>query len=124
MIMGKVIDFPKPETKTETKTEKFKRQVKEELWKAKDFVIRNKETILLAAPVVVGVVTVVVKTVGKNVNLRKEERIKNQYCYDRSLGHYWALRRNLSNQEWTEIDRRKTSGERLADILSELKVLR
>lgn len=108
----------------ETKTEKFKRQVEEKFHGVKDFVIRNKETILLAAPVVAGVVTVVVKTVGKSINLRKEERVKNLYCYDRSLGHYWALRRELSNHEWTEIDRRKTNGERMADILSELKVLR
>ena len=108
----------------ETKAEKFKRQVKETLRDVKEFVIRNKETIVLAAPVVAGVVTVVVKTVGKSINLRKEERVKNLYCYDRSIGHYWALRRELSNHEWIEIDKRKMNGERMADILSELKVLR
>ena len=109
---------------SETKTEKFKRQVGEKLRDAKGFVIRNKDTILLAAPVIVGAITVVVKTVGKNINLHKEEQVKNLYCYDRSLGHYWALRRELSNREWTEIDKRKTNGERMADILSTLKVLK
>ena len=62
--------------------------------------------------------------VGKRVNLRKEEKLKDLYCYDRSLGHYWALRRELTNKEWVEINKRKQNGERLADILSELKVLK
>jgi len=61
---------------------------------------------------------------GRNVNLRKEKDVKELYCYDRSLGHYWVLRRELTNREWIEIDQRKKNGERLADILSELKVLK
>ena len=56
-------------------------------------------------------------------NLNKESQLKDLYCYDRSLGHYWKLRRELTNNEWVEIDQRKKNGERLADILSELKVL-
>ena len=50
--------------------------------------------------------------------------MKDLYCYDRSLGHYWRLRRELSNKEWLEIDQRKKNGERLADILDEMKVLK
>ena len=62
--------------------------------------------------------------VSKRINLRKQEELKDLYCYDRSLGHYWRLRRELTNAEWLEIDRRKKNGERLADILEELKVLK
>jgi len=50
--------------------------------------------------------------------------LKDLYCYDRSLGHYWKLRRELTNSEWVEIDQRKQNGERLADILDELKALK
>ena len=54
----------------------------------------------------------------------KEKKVKDLYCYDRSLGHYWALRRELTNAEWVLVDKRKANGERLADILDELKVLK
>ena len=62
--------------------------------------------------------------VSKRINLRKQEVLKDLYCYDRSLGHYWRLRRELSNKEWLEIDQRKKNGERLSDILAEMKVLK
>ena len=64
------------------------------------------------------------KVVGRHVQQNKEKDLKDLYCYDRSLGHYWKLRRELTNSEWVEIDRRKSNGERLADILEELKVLK
>ena len=66
----------------------------------------------------------VAKVVSKRINLRKQEELKDLYCYDRSLGHYWRLRRELSNKEWLEIDQRKKNGERLSDILAEMKVLK
>ncbi len=108
----------------ETKWEKFKRKSQEKFREAKEWCVKNKETILLIAPVAIGALTTVIKVVGKNVNLNKEENLKNLYCYDRSLGHYWKLRRELSNDEWLEIDQRKKNGERLSDILDELKVLK
>ena len=86
--------------------------------------MRNKEIILTLTPVMIAGVTTVCKVVGKRRNLRKEQDLKDLYCYDRSLGHYWRLRRELSNKEWLEIDQRKKDGERLSDILAELKVLK
>ena len=56
--------------------------------------------------------------------MKEEKQLKNDYCYDRSLGHYWKLRRELTNEEWIAIDKRKRNGERLGDILAELKVLK
>lgn len=76
-----------------------------------------------ATPVVVGTVMQVAKMVNQNNRLRKQKNLKELYCYDRSLGHYWKLRRELTNDEWLTIDARKRSGERLADILKELNVL-
>lgn len=106
------------------KRAELKCKLKSKLEAAKWWVIRNKESLVIIVPVVVSGVTTVVKVVGKHVNLHKAESVKNLYCYDRSLGHYWRLRRELSNKEWLEIDRRKSNGERLADILSEMKVLK
>lgn len=62
--------------------------------------------------------------VVKTNQISKQEKLQNEYCYDRSLGHYWALKRTPSNQEWVEIDRRKRNGERLADILSDMRLLK
>lgn len=110
--------------KLKDRFEEFKWKSKIRFKNTKEWVIRNKEMVITFTPIVIGGVTTIVKVVGKNVNLRKEESVKNLYCYDRSLGHYWALRRELSNREWIEIDKRKRNGERLADILAELRVLK
>ena len=117
----KVYVVPDPE---ETKFQQFKRKADAKFREAKAWFVRNKEAVIVLTPVVIGGVTTVVKVVGRRVNLHKQEAVKNLYCYDRSLGHYWRLRRELSNAEWLEIDRRKKNGERLSDILAELKVLK
>lgn len=71
--------------------------------------------------VVIG--NVVTKT-KKAKALEKEEELKEEYCYDRSLGHYWRLRRKISNDEWLEINRRKNEGESLGEILEQLRLLK
>lgn len=90
-------------------------------------VMDNKEFFMIVLPIgaaTVGAVTKGVKAMNRSRNLKKEQDLKELYCYDRSLGHYWKLRRELTNAEWVEIDKRKKRGERLADILDELKVLK
>lgn len=106
------------------KKQNFKRKFQSGLKKAGEWIIRNKEFVIILVPVAVSASTALFKAVSKNVNLSKEKAVKDLYCYDRSLGHYWALRRELTNSEWVEIDKRKANGERLADILSELRVLK
>jgi hypothetical protein len=112
----------------EFRKEYKKREIKEKFYSkiqsGKEWLRRNREAVITFTPVIIGGVTTVVKVVGKRVNMHKEEQLKDLYCYDRSLGHYWRLRRELSNKEWLEIDQRKKDGERLGDILSEMKVLK
>lgn len=108
----------------EARKRKIKAKLSSMYRTGKDFIVRNKEQIIVLTPVIVSGVTTVVKVVGKRVNLHKEEDLKDLYCYDRSLGHYWRLRRELSNKEWLEIDKRKKDGQRLSDILSDMKVLK
>lgn len=109
---------------SERKRLEFKCRIKLMFVRFGDWFMRNKEIILTLTPVMIAGVTTVCKVVGKRRNLRKEQDLKDLYCYDRSLGHYWRLRRELSNKEWLEIDQRKKDGERLSDILAELKVLK
>lgn len=91
--------------------------------KAKTWVYEHKDEIMTYGPVVVGGIAAGAKMLSKHAALAKEQNLKDLYCYDRSLGHYWKLRRELTNAEWLEIDKRKNNGEKLGDILDELEVL-
>ena len=99
----------------ETGFQRFKRALNAKWRETKRWVSDNKEVLADES---------IIRYVRRHHNLQKQEAVKNLYCYDRSLGHYWALRRELSNREWLEIDRRKKDGERLSDILKELNVLK
>ncbi len=119
VIEIKIDELERARRKAERR-EKLQRKVND----AKNWAEQNKELIMFAAPSVIGVVTAAVKAADKHIKIKQEKDVKDLYCYDRSLGHYWRLRRELSNKEWTEIDRRKRNGERMADILRELNVLK
>lgn len=67
---------------------------------------KQKRAIKIGADVIGGGTTLV-KVVGRRINLKKQQAVKELYCYDRSLGHYWRLKRELSNAEWVAIDKRK-----------------
>lgn len=108
----------------ETKKREFKEKLNSKIRRGKEWFVRNREAIITLTPIIIGGAATIAKVVGKRVNLRKQEELKDLYCYDRSLGHYWRLRRELTNKEWLEIDQRKKNGERLSDILSEMKVLK
>lgn len=101
-------------------SEKFKKKMKN----AWAWVVENKELVIVGIPVLAGAIAGTTKAVNKYVTIRKMEQVKNLYCYDRSLGHYWKLRREPTNTEWLEIDKRKANGERLSDILESMKVLK
>lgn len=105
------------------KRDDISRKAKAKFKKGVEWVKSNKEAVIALAPVVIGGVATVAKVVGKRSNLRKEEQLKERYCYDRSLGHYWKLKRELTTKEWLEVDARRRHGERLADILDDLRVL-
>lgn len=122
--MSKVYDYD--ELVNNKKKADRRAWVYEKVNKAKWFVEDHKAQIAAVAaatPVVVGTIIQIARMVSQQDRLKKAKDLKELYCYDRSLGHYWKLRRELTNDEWLAIDARKRSGERLADILKELNVL-
>ena len=122
--MGKVYDYD--ELVNNKKKADRRAWVYEKVNKAKWFVEDHKAQIAAVAaatPVVVGTIMQIARMVSQQDRLKKAKDLKELYCYDRSLGHYWKLRRELTNDEWLAIDARKRSGERLADIVKELNVL-
>lgn len=106
--------------KKRRRKERFKNSVKSVVNWTKD----NMDLVMFFGPAILGGVVWTAKATHKHIKLNKERNLKELYCYDRSLGHYWKLKRELTNSEWVSIDKRKMNGERLADILSELKVLK
>ena len=60
----------------------------------------------------------------KDRKLQAEQDLKELYCYDRKLGHYWKLRRELSNAEWLSVDSRVKAGERIGDVFESMMVLK
>ena len=108
----------------ETKAQKIKREIKEKFQNIWYWISDNKELLVVVVPVFVGALTTILRVSTKAINNHNEKQLKELYCYDRSLGHYWKLRRPLRNSEWVEIEQRRKQGERLADILSELRVLK
>lgn len=106
------------------KVHESKDKFSQKIQKGKDWIIDNRETVMVLVPMVIGVVPTIVKSVSKHIALNKAKDLKELYCYDRSLGHYWSLRRELTNQEWITIDRRKKCGESLSDILASMRVLK
>lgn len=108
----------------ETVWQHCKRSVKEKATKAYRWCGEHKGFVILAAPFVLKAGSNLVGAIGKNINLSKQEDIKNLYCYDKSLGHYWALKRELTNDEWLYVDRQRRAGEKLSDIFDRMKVLK
>lgn len=102
----------------------YKAAIREKVNNVKTFMRDNKEILIVAIPAVAGVCKLVIKSANKHTNLRKEKRLKDNYCYDRSLGHYWELNRKLTNDEWIEVEKRKGEGECMGNIFLDMGVLR
>ena len=110
-------------------TKELKKQERRRKWdenkrKALDWWDENKSVVLIVVPVAGAVLTKGIQSIGRTVNLKLEERNKDRRLYDTSLGHYWELRRKLSNTDWVQINRRRNQGESLGDILDEMRVLK
>lgn len=115
----------------EAKKAKKKAERKEKLQKKLEWVTAHPDLTVFFVSLGLSVATFTVKEgisitkqVAKSNNLKREENLKNLYCYDNRLGKYWKLKRELSNQEWLVVEKRKSDGENLGEILDDLKVLK
>lgn len=102
----------------------MKEKLKSKIKKATEWCKENKDILIIVIPAAAAGITGAVKLGSKALNVYKEQNLQNRTCYDRSLGHYWQLNRTLSNKEWIAIEQRRKNGERLADILNDMKVLK
>ena len=70
-----------------------------------------------------GVLTKGAKTVIRTHNLHKEKQLKDRYIYDRSLGMYLHTKRKLTTKDFTNINKERQNGKKLADILNDMGLL-
>lgn len=71
----------------------------------------------------VGAVGVIAKAVGKQANIRKEERLKDLRVWDPVLGIQWQLRKKMSQDQQLEFETRRKSGEACGSILRSMRLI-
>lgn len=102
----------------------FCHMVAEKCHDTADFIRENKEILVIAVPAAFGAVKSITKYTTTKSRLRKEQDLKNLYAYDYSTGHYWHLKRPLTNSEWRSVETMKKSGMSLGDIFASMRVLK
>lgn len=115
------VDFEKVKKQIERK--QFRDKVKTKLHDASQWIVDNKEVVLVAAPVVMTVTKGTFNIGGKLLkhhNLKLEEKLKDRRIYDRSTGHYVETRRKLKSTEWAEFDRRRRQGYSVQQIINDM----
>lgn len=86
---------------------------------------RNKEMIVLMAPIVVAGTVELAKIIMKYSATNDEKLLKERFIYDRTNGHYYETRRQPKPSEWREIDyRRDVLNQPLGDILYDMRLIR
>lgn len=108
----------------ETRWSRFKQKVGKKWDDFKYWCVRHKEEIVYSTPIVMIAVRQISKTVRAVFVTNRKSKLMRYGVYDRSEGHHWFLRRDLSNAEWYEVQARKKRGERLGDIFESMHVLK
>ena len=107
-----------------TKIEQAKFRAHNAIFKAEKWVEQNPEKAALIASGAVAFAQYAGKAAIKDYRNKREADQLKLRCYDPSKGHYYYLKRELSNKEWLMIDKRRDAGERLPDILEDMRVLK
>ena len=89
-----------------------------------NFVKENPELTMAILSSGVIIATKVCKMYKYHKDYNEEKYLKTRFIYDRSRGCYYELRKQLTNAQLLEIDRRKLNGETLGTILESMRVLK
>lgn len=90
-----------------------------------DWASRNKEALIVILPVAISGSIELIKIVSRKSSQKEDRRLKENFIYDRSSGHYYETRRQPKNSEWIEIDRRhNTLHQPLGEVLRDMRLLK
>lgn len=115
-------DFENMKVKTKNALNKAGTITGEALINIGEFVKDNPE----ASTLIAGALGVGLKEYGKmkrSSDRRREESLKDRRFYDHSTGHSYITKREPTNSERREIDRRRRMGESYGDILYSMRLL-
>lgn len=118
--------FERAKLRAKMAVARIKVSAKEAAGKAAEWVSENKELVVVSVPVIAGAAGMGMKMHTQHQrkkNLELEQQVKELYVYDNHLGHYWRVKKPLTNVQWRLIETRKALGEPLGQILEDLKLL-
>lgn len=107
-----------------TRLQRFKDKIKEKIGDGKAWIYDHKQECIVLIPYLVIATKSICKMIIKVAGINRKEKMMKLTVYDRSEQHHWFLRRSLSNAEWYEVNMRRHMGERLGDILEDMKLLK
>ena len=105
------------------KFEEFKQNVKYGLQQAENWWYYHGDSVIKTVTVAVPTIIAADRFVTKKVEQHDDWK-RNRSYYDHSLKKWWRLKRPLTNVQLQEIDSRHQHGERVADILKDMNVLK
>lgn len=120
---GKLMALEKLKNWAKEKAEDVKTSVNIKLWQLGEWAKENPEQAATIVCTAIGAAGIIIKRVDHGARIRKEERLKDRYIYDRSLGSYWNLRRRPTQTEKLRIERLRRQGLSYGEILSQMKLL-
>ena len=105
------------------KIKSVKSEVDWQLYRLKEWAKANPAEAATIGVAALGAVVEIGRRVDRHARLRKEERLKTRFIYDRSLGSYWTLKRVPTQAERLKIERMRQSGMKYGDILTRLNLI-
>lgn len=84
----------------------------------------HKDVLVVFGPVMAGSLVEILKIASRSSTVRENKKLKDNYIYDRSAGHYYETKRKVKNKEWIQIDERRRNGESTGDILRDMGLLK
>lgn len=117
------IDYTEKKTIKEKLTD-VKVSAKKKMVAARDWCVDHQEATIAIITVAIPMTVDLLKTAVKRKNCYDQRKLKDNYIYDRSRGHYYELKRKPTSRQWAIIDDRRDQGERLSDILDDLHLLK
>lgn len=102
------------------KVESFKMEAKKKLDDCVEFCKKNKEVVIVMAPVVIECSTRLLVQVLRAYGKHEDRINKERNIYDFRHRHYVQSKRKIKQHEWDEIDQRLERGESPGEILKDL----
>ena len=84
----------------------------------------NKEAVIAVTSVAVPGIIEIAKMIIKGAEKKEDNDRRKKAMWDPVEGHWWYLRRPLTNNEYLEVEHRVRNGEARGEVLYEMGVLR